>query len=208
MQEGMLLELMQDDRFLLQADRCWTVLFDEMNYLSVIAPPLLYTSVADLLSIDAYVFKSHVLEVGLTSIGYLYLDLWTHLAEASMKYAMGDVRENVERLKLAYLPSEDVSAKMQAFVIMGYEDDVVAALLLLREVSMTSIMVAQAHAIAAQVIHRHQQLGDASLADRMTVHNGRTLFYASSHETAQLNLTQRLEEVGKHMRNTIYVGPR
>ena len=75
-----------------------------MNYLSVLAPPLLYTSVADLLSMDAYLFKSHVLEVGLTSIGYLYLDLWTSLAEASLKYAMGDVRDNAERLKLADPP--------------------------------------------------------------------------------------------------------
>ena len=119
-----------------------------------------------------------------------------------MKYAMGDVRENVERLKLADPPSEHVSAKMQALAVMGYEDDVVAALLLLREVSLTSILTEQAHASGAQLMHRHQQLGEASLADRMTVHNGRTLFYASRLEKAELNLTQRLEEVTKQMLNT------
>ena len=99
--EGMLLELMQDDRFLLHADRCWTVLFEEMNYLSVLAPPLLYSSVAALLSVDASLFKSDVLGIDLGSIGYLYLDLWKPLSEELLCYAMGDVRENIERLKRA-----------------------------------------------------------------------------------------------------------
>ena len=206
--EGLLVELMEDDRLLIHADRYWNVLFDEMFYLIAIAPPLLYTSVAGLLSMDAFWFKSHVLEVGLVSIGYLYLDVWKPLAAAPLKLAIGDVCGNVDELKSAGVLLEGTSAKIQSLAVMGYEEDCVAALVLLREASFTSILVEQAHASGAQLMRRHPQLGYGSLFDRMTVHNGRTLFHEGMWDKSQARLTQRLEEVERQMQSTTRITSR
>jgi hypothetical protein len=200
--EGLLVELMEDDRLLLHADVYWNVLFDEMRYLTSIAPPLLYTTVSGLLSTDAFCFKSHVLEVGLASIGYLYLDVWKPLAAAPLKFALGDIRRNVEELKLAGAQLEGTSGKIQSLCVMGYEEDCVEALVLLREAGCTSILVEQAHASGAQLMRRHPQLGYGNLHDRMTVHNGRTLFHECKWDKEQARISQRLEEVELQMKGT------
>ena len=81
----------------------------------------------------------------------------------------------MEELKLAGAQLEGTSGKIQSRCVMGYEEDCVEALVWLREAGCTSILVEQAHASGAQLMHRHPQLGYGNLHDRMTVHNGLTL---------------------------------
>ena len=199
---------MEDDRLLLHADRYWNVLFDEMRYLSSIDPPLLYTTVSDSLSLDASYFKSLVLEAGLVSIGYLYLDVWKDLVAPPLKFALGQISEHLKDLKQAGPQLDPTSAKIQSLCVMGYEEDCLEALVLLREASFTMILVEQAHASGAQLMKRHPQLGYHSLLDRMTVHNARTLFHECRWDKEQAQISQRLEEVEQQMKNSARIDGR
>ena len=206
--ETMLLSTLEDDRFLLHADEWWSLLFEEVNYLTTVAPPLLFTSIAAWLSVDVGEYKSHVVRTALTSVGYLYLDLWKPLEEDPWRHVMGNIPDNIERLKGADVPADEVSAKMQALAVLGFESEVTAACYLVKESSLATTITEQAHASGAQLMRRHPQIDINSLVDRMTVHNGRTLFYMGRDEKAHTQLTQRLEEVETEIRNTRYVGAR
>ena len=200
--EGLLAELLNDDRLLLHSQQYWNVLHEEMVYISCIAPPLLYITVSALLGMDMMSFKSHVLTVGLVSISYLYLDVWKPLQAPPLKFAIGDIRANVEELKSAPVILHGTAAKIQGLCLMGCEEDCVQALTLLREASFTSTLVEQAHGSGAQLMRRHPQLGYGSLVDRMTVHNGRTLFHPNMWEKAHDRLSLRLAEIEEQMKNT------
>ena len=124
--KNMLLELLEDDRFLLHAGKLWDVLMAEHNYL-MSAPQVLYDSVGAFLHIDAEEIKSDVIQASLTSISYLYKECWVPLSQPPLKYTQGDVRANIEDLKMDMSVVDGVSLKMQALALMGYEDDVIAA---------------------------------------------------------------------------------
>ena len=174
--ESMLLELLEDDRFLLHADKLWDVLIAEHNYL-MSAPQLLHDSVSFLLHMEADDFKSDVLDASLTSISYLFMECWVSLSQAPFKYTQGDVRANIRDLMQDMSVDDEVSLKMQTLALMGYEDDVIAACHQLKETAMSTTIVEQAHASGAQLMNRHPTLESVSLLARMLTHNARTLFY-------------------------------
>ena len=205
--ENMLLELLEDDRFLLHADKLWDVLIAEHNYL-MSAPQLLYDSVGALLHIDAEEFKSDVIEASLTSISYLYMECWVPLSQPPLKYTQGDVRANIEDLKKDMSVVDEVSLKMQTLALMGYEDDVIAACHQLKETALSLTAVEQAHASGAQLMRRHPTLESVSLLARMPTHNARTLFYPDEFEKQHLRLTNLLETLDKQIKNANKAGPR
>ena len=51
-------------------------------------------------------------------------------------------------------------------------------------------------------MRRHPQLGYGSLTDRMTVHDGRTLFHEGILDKSQDGFIQRLDEVERQMQGT------
>ena len=101
-----------------------------------------------------------------------------------------------------------LSSKMQALAVAGMEADVVAACSLIKETSFSTILVEQAHASGAQLMHRHHQLETASLVCRMTVHNCRTLFDPSPFEKQEQRLLSLLDDVQRQVANTRHTGPR
>ena len=181
----MLLELMEDDRFLLHADRMWQTVSDEHHYL-VTAPVLFYQCVGTALGLDPQVYRSDVLKSSLTSMAYLHMDCWVPLTLPPLCYAMGDVQVNIDVLKTATDVIEPTVVNIQTLVLLGHESDVVSSLLLLRETALTSILVEQAHASGAQLMNRHETLEHVSLLCRMTVHNCRTLLYPCEYEKTAL----------------------
>ena len=90
--EALLLELMEDDRLLLHADKYWEVLEDEMKYL-LDAPLSFWQSIAGVLQVSAHDLRRWVVDATVTSIGYLWMDIWRHFSQAPWKYAIGDVRK-------------------------------------------------------------------------------------------------------------------
>ena len=69
--ESVLLELMEDDRFIMHADKSWATLRGELLYFTDSVPCLLYNTVAGLLDVDVSTYRAHVTRAALTSIGYL-----------------------------------------------------------------------------------------------------------------------------------------
>ena len=206
--ESVLLEVMEDDRFIIQAEKSWSTLCSELGYLTDNVSPLLYNTVAGLLDVDVHAYRAHVTGAALTSMGYLYMDLWRPLREEPWKYCVGDIHANVERLKLEPPSADPVASKMQTLALMGFEAEVEAGLKLVREASFSTTLVEQAHGSGASIMRRHPQLGDIVLMDRMTVHNGRALLHPSQHELAHLRLSERIAEVDVGIRNTAYTTER
>ena len=90
--EALLLELMEDDRLLLHADKYWEVLEDELKYL-LDAPLSFWQSIAGVLQVSAHDLRRWVVDATVTSIGYLWMDIWWHFSRAPWKYFIGDVRK-------------------------------------------------------------------------------------------------------------------
>ena len=199
--ESMLLELMSDDRFLLYSDKIWEVLQDEVNYV-LRAPEYFWQTIADVLHVSATDYMGLVLESSCTSIGYLWMDVWQSLSEPPWKYCLGDISRNITDLKSAPPVTETTAAKIQVLAQLGYEEEVQAALELLKQSSLTTIMVEQAHGSGAQLMSRHPQVGPVVMTARMTVHNSRTLFAPSFFEKHEGRFVRRIAEFNKQIKNT------
>ena len=205
--ESMLLELFEDDRFLLHCDRLWAGLIEEHEYL-LSAPQLLWNRMAEALGMSSHDLKGSVLDASLTSISYMYMDSWLPLTKPPYKYIVGDLDANLESLKAEDGVTDPVSVNMQILLLSGRQSDVRAACLLCREASLTGILVEQGHASGAQLMRRHPTLETASLLCRMTVHNSRTLFYPDVYEKRLAELTRLLEKIDKQMKSQAKVSSR
>ena len=206
--ESLIIELFEDDRFLMHCDRYWEILADEHQYILAI-PHYFHQTIADLIGSDPLSYRSDAVEASIISIGYLYMELWLPMESPPWCYFLGDVHETVAKMMDGGpVPTDDVGVKMHTLAMLGYEAEVEASCLLIRESSMTSIIVEQCHASGAQIMHRHPQLEQESLCCRMTVHNSRTLFHPSQLDKQEGRLTALLEELNKQMRNTEHTGPR
>ncbi len=134
--------------------------------------------------------------------------MWYTFGTGSLKDVIGDGRRNVEDLKVAPLAVERTSSTMQLLAQGGFEHEVVKGLELLKEAAMTTVLVEQAHASAAQLMRRHQQLGMDGMCARSTVHNARSLFHPSKFEQQEQNLFRMLDNLDKtmlHSNNTAHV---
>ena len=158
--ESMLLELFEDDRFLLHCDAMWAGLIEEHEYL-LSAPKLLWNRMAEALGMSPHDFKGCVLDASLTSISYLYMDSWLPLTKPPFKYIVGNLNANLETLKAEEGVTDPISLQMQTLLLSCRESDVRAACLLCREASLTGILVEQGHASGAQLMKKSSHAGDS-----------------------------------------------
>jgi hypothetical protein len=115
--ESMLLELFEDDRFLLHCDRLWAGLIEEHECL-LSAPQLLWNRMAEALGMSSHDLKGSVLDASLTSISYMYMDSWLPLTKPPYKYIVGDLDANLESLVAEDGVTDPVSVKMQILLLM------------------------------------------------------------------------------------------
>ena len=205
--ESFLLELLEDDRFLIHHARYWQVLADEHLYLLSL-PFAFYSTVADVLKVDVHDYRAQVINASVVSIGYLHMDLWVHIAKAPLKYFIGNVHQNIVGLMAETDVSDPLSAKMQSLAVAGFQSEVESSCLLTREASWTTTLVEQAHGSAAQLGHRHPQLEAETLTCRATVHNSRTLFYPGVFEKQLAKLNHLHSELLRQIDNTKHTGAR
>ena len=205
--ESNLIDLLEDDRFLLRSDHCWKTLEHELQYI-LTTPQFCYTIVAEALNVSPIKYRSHVIESSVVSIAYLYEDVWVPLSEPPWRYFMGDIRQNIAALKVTDDVTEPVSLKMRTLALLGFEEEVVSACVLVRECAMTSTLVEQFHGSGAQIMHRHPQLEHAALCSRMTVHHARTLFFPCIFDKQETRLRALFEDIGRQMQNTKHTGAR
>ena len=193
--ESMLLDVLEDDRFLMRSERCWQIVVDEFDFLLGL-PEYVWITAADVLKdIDHRILKAHVVEASLVSMAYIHLECFVPLTKPPVKYILGDCAENLQGLKNEIGVTDPVASNMQTLSLMGYDDDVLAACMLVRETSLSTTLVEQAHASGAMISNRHPQLEQAQLVSRMTVHNCRALFSAGKYEKQQLRLSTLLSQL-------------
>ena len=115
--ESVLVDLMEDDRYLLRHEHCWTILQDELQYL-LTTPLFCYTTVAEALRVSPIEYRSHVIETSLVSIAYLHDDMWVPLTVPPWKFFVGDIRQNIATLKNLDDRTAPVSVKMRTLAIL------------------------------------------------------------------------------------------
>ena len=192
----------------MRSERCWQIVVDEFDFLLGL-PEYVWITVADVLKdIDHRILKAHVVEASLVSMAYIHLERFAPLTKPPFKYIVGDCAENLQGLKNEIGVTDPVASKMQTLSFMGYDDDVLAACMLVRESSLSTTLVEQAHASGAIISNRHPQLEQAQLVSRMTIHNCRALFSAGKYEKQQLRLSTLLSQIDTQMRNAHRAGPR
>ena len=198
--ESMLLDLMEDDRFLIHEAKCWQTMEDELDIM-LKAPPYFWDTLADVLGVAVTDFQGHVLQAVVVSMAYMFMDVWMLLSQPPWCYCRGDIACNIEALKAAEAPTDATSCKIHMLASLGFEEEVVAALQLLTEASFTTIMVEQAHGSGAQLMSRHPQVGPEIMTARMTVHNSRVLFAPSHFEKSEAKLQMRIGEIDQAIKN-------
>ena len=204
----MLLELMQDDKFLLRADTLWDGLEDEVQYL-LKASESFWQSISDVLNVSLSDFKAQALQSTVPSIGYLWMDVWQALSAPPWKYCLGDINDHIQEPKLGPTMTEHTTFQMQTLVLLGFEEKVAPALDLLTQTSMTTTLLEQAQGSGAQLVSRHQQVGPEVRCARMTVHNARVSFASSHFEKHEQKMSTRISELDQQIKNAdIHTTPR
>ena len=156
--EAMLVDLLEDDRFFLHHDCLWEGRFDQLEFLTL-APDYFWERIAGALHVLSPEFKSLVLDCAVVSIGYLWVGTFQPLSQPPWKCCLGDIDASIQELRDGPTMSDRTSWKMQMMVRLGYDAEVASGLRLMRQTSLTAVLVEQAHGSAAQVVKRHVQVG-------------------------------------------------
>ena len=191
---------MQDDRFLLRADTQWDGFEDEVQYL-LKAPESFWQSISDVLHVSPSDFKAHMLQSTVTSIGYFWMDVWQALAAPPWTYCLGDINDRIQEFNLGPTMTEHTTSKIQTLVLLGFEEEVAAALGPLMQTSRTTTLVERAHGSGAPLMSRHQQVDPEVMCARMTVHNARLLFDPRHLEKHEQKLLTRMSELNQQIKN-------
>ena len=147
------------------------------------------------LGCEAGNYRRWVLDCSVTSIGYLWLDIWRPLEAGPMSFAVGNSAAKIEALKAAEPSGDYTTSKMQVLAQLGYEEEVIAALNLLKESPMSTTLVEQAHGSGAQLMRRHPTYEVNTLTTRSTVHNCRSWFHPSQLDKQERRLRLVLENL-------------
>ena len=172
--EAVVEELFEDDRFLMHSDRYWNSTVDELTYL-LDAPWSLWTAIASRLDVEPGEYRRWVLDCSVTSIGFLWLDMWRPLEYGPMSFAVGDSAAKIEALKAAKPRVDYTTSKMQVLAQLGFDEEVIAGPNLLKEFAMTTTLVEQARGSGSQLMRRHPTfMRRHPTCVRATVHNSRS----------------------------------
>ena len=192
--EAVIEELFEDDRFLMRSQECWASANDELTYL-LGSPWSFWCCLAAVVHLSPGDLRRRTIDCCVTSIGFMWLEIWLPIERGPLRLAMGDCAAHVEALKSSEPSSDYTIAKVQVLAQLGYDEEVVSALILLKETPMSTTLVEQAHGSGAQLMRRHPTYEMNTLISRATVHNARSLFHLSQLEKRQQKLQLMLENV-------------
>ena len=123
----MIVELMEDDRFLLKTDRCWEILRGEHRYIEL-APAHFFETVSAILNVDCDWYRTSALESSLTSISYLQMDIFGSLSEAPLKYVIGNLKDNIDLLKKDEEVIDPLALKWKGLATLGFDEELIQEL--------------------------------------------------------------------------------
>ena len=198
--EGLLAELLEDDRVCLHFQTYQVLLGQEMTSL-LLLPPLVWEAVTGLCSseVSPSSLKSQVLSSAHISLGFIESRVWRRCSDWPWKLAIGDIAKNIEELaSMPQPPDEPVSLKIWGLANQNCPRELlVEGVGLLQHVGWSSTTVEQIHASATLVKRVHHTYGLQMLTARAFLHTAR-LFYAvdplvKEAEKLKLKLQGQLE---------------
>lgn len=188
-------QLLQDDRLILRAEELLQYVHAQMQ--EVLALPSIYWR--RLAAMGGKQPHEHLHTVSLTmmvSFGYLWREVFADLLKAPLSLCRGDVEKNVEQLQRGEVPVTCAHLqRMKTLLDTGTPvEAVVAALKLLTDAPMSTMLTEEAHASAALVMRSHGQYTEKALRVKALLHSLR----------AAVRQPERAQQFGaKHLEKTL-----
>ena len=198
--EGLLAELLEDDRLCLHSQSYQGRLQHEMS--SIIAlPSIVWEHVSALCPSEttASSLRSRVLNCAHTSIGFIGTRVWQRCKAWPWKLAIGDIAKHIKELAaMPAPPDESLTRKVWYLANNKFpEDQLLEGVQLLQHIGWSSTTVEQQHASATLVKRVHHTYGLQMLTGRAVLHTAR-LFYSvdpldRQGQKLQLRLREQLD---------------
>ena len=195
--ESVLLEVLQDDRFLRNGSEWWREVVAEIDYL-VRRPTYLWDRLARLVPCASRVLKDLVFKAAFTTAAYLQYDVFHQLRELPLSLTQGDILGSLEALSRRALDDDaDPLSKQVKFLLdIGFSRERISrALTLAREAPCTTSLIEQGHAAAAFFNRYHTQLSAQSLAVRSLLHQARSLVGPSRDDKIARRIEARIDRI-------------
>lgn len=174
--EGLLLDLLEDDRFLHKVDAMYQDIQRHFKEISQM-PELVWSRCATLVGIEVAEFKHATILSAAATAAYIHRDVFAEFWRRPFSLTQGNILENVRALADDKDIADPVSRQLQALLRAGeLESHIADALHLLRSAPFTSTLVEEGHAGATVLMRHHEDYSEGAHSSRALLHQQRPLF--------------------------------
>ena len=193
--DGVLAELMEDSRVVLQYDTLWQTLSEDMLWLASL-PSFIWEEVASVAETTADELRSNCIAGGHISFHFFWRRVLQPAAEMPWSLARGDIRCNLQLLRQGPMPEEPMSRQMWQLIQMGFSiEQLVSTLELVADIGWTTLPAEQQHGSLAVLRRWHPEYGQDTLVARaLLVHICRLLPSMSQEEKQLARLSKQLDK--------------
>ena len=180
--DGVLLELLKDDRVVRQLPVLKAIVVGELEWLASLGP-FVWEQLATLQTgSSAQGLRTDCLFAANVAGSFIERRIFSAAKQEPWNLAAGDIRNNLAALS-AIEPQDTVSKKIKQLIAMGFnEAKLVDGISLMKEVHWSTVPVEQSHGSSAALRRSHRHYGVEMMAQRSFVHMMRPLFAASVEE--------------------------
>ena len=177
--DGVLLELLKDDRVVRQLPVLQAIVEGELQWLASLGPYAWERLATLQKGYTAHALRTDCLLAANTAGAFIERRVFSAAKQLPWSLASGDIRANLAALK-AKEPQDIVSKKIKQLIAIGFnEGKLVDGISLLQEVRWSTTPVEQSHGSSAALRRFHRQYGAEMVAKRSMVHMMKPLFAAS-----------------------------
>lgn len=192
--EGMSLQLLEDDRFLLTAKSLWEEARSEVEWLGGL-PDCVFEGLAVVVGAPdwwAAAVRSDVLLASHTSMTYMMKEADTPLAEYPLCATQGNIVDNVKRIARSEPPPKGLLGEEVHFCCRFFPEETAKALELLKQAPCSTGLLEKGHSAGAFVRRAHRLVGSAHLELRAFLSESRALLRAKRLDSERF--AQQFEE--------------
>ena len=193
--EGMLSELLEDDRVAKRADMLSDTLLEELTWLSNL-PEHVWGNIGSTCGLHAQELRSNTLEAAHVSVAFIRHRTLSMVNEYPWSLLQGDINANLDRLKAAERPQESVASKIWGLLQIGFNrHELLLGLDLLSDCGWSTTSVEQQHGSAAVMHKVHPDYSSETLTTRSMVHMMRQFFRRSPEDHKEAALAAKVRRL-------------
>jgi len=203
--EGVGLDLLKDDRFLMHAEQHWQRMKDDATSIFNMPTPL-WGWCSELCGgsfEEGINFRGKVVWSSLATMAYIHWDSFDQLQYRPLCWTQGDLTENVNRIETAEWQdiNDDFTQGMKTSMELGVpKSHMVDTLKLARESPAATNLVEQGHGSGAMTMKAHAQYGQRMLQARQSIHQGRAFFGGNPAEQKISRVDAQMAETRNKLR--------